>query len=460
MKIENLKKYLNKKIAIFWYGREGKSSLRLLKRLWAKDITILDKNEILEREEAISYETWENYLKNLWSFDLIIKAPGVYPYKNWVDNFKDKITSAVEIFVNNYEWKIIALTGTKGKSTTSTLTYKTLKNAWYKVKLVWNIWKPVLDEIDILWDEKYDYIVFEIWNYMLEWLKPTFYISYLNNIYDCHLDYHKNKKENYVATKKNIFHNSKHKIANIQTKEFLKDLENVTYFWDWTNFVYKDKKFFIEGKEVLKDENFLLKWEHNRKNITWILAILYAIYKDKPDSKWIFSKLINWLKETLESFSWLQNRQENIWTYKWITFIDDAIATTPESTMAAIKTFEQNIWTLLIWWEDSGFKFEELRETIYKYKIKNIVLFPDTGEKIFWDLSSFKYETIFDFKLKDLKIKICKTKSMDFAIDFAYKNTPEWKICLLSTAAPSFSLWNSYLHKSKEFQKSVKKLSK
>ena len=82
-------------------------------------------------------------------------------------------------------------------------------------------------------------------------------------------------------------------------------------------------------------------------------------------------------------------------------------------------------------------------------------MFPDTWEKIFWNLSNYNYETTFNLEWK-YSPKILKTKSMKSAIDFAYKNTPEWKICILSNAAPSFSLWSWYIQKWTEFQDEVK----
>lgn len=372
--------------------------------------------------------------------------------------YKEKITSSIEIFLNNYTWRVIGLTWTKWKSTTSTLLYLTLQNAWYNVKLVWNIWSPVLDEIDILWWEKYDYVVFEMSSYMLEWISWQLYIWYLNNLYICHYDWHL-WGENYNNAKKNILDIAKHKIANIQTIDRLWKLYKVKYFWENTNIFYKDEKFFIDNEMILEDKNFLLKWEHNRINICWILAIINQILSDKPDSNWIYDRLINWLKEALENFNWLPYRIQNIWTYKWITFVNDAIATTPDSTKAAIFTFWNDIWTLFLWWQDSGFDFSELVNIIWNSNIKNLVLFPDTWLKIFWDLSSFEFETNFDLEINWKKFNVFKTKSMENAVKFAYEFTENWKICLLSTASPSFSVWNSYVQKWDLFNEFVKKYS-
>ena len=85
---------------------------------------------------------------------------------NWLLKYKDKLLTQAMIFYSLYKWKIISITQTKWKSTTATLTYEVLKNAWFKTKLVWNIWNPVLDEIDF--NETYDFVVFELSSYMLE----------------------------------------------------------------------------------------------------------------------------------------------------------------------------------------------------------------------------------------------------------------------------------------------------
>lgn len=455
MKIKKLKTYIDKKIAILWFWKEGRSSLDFLTKLWFSNITILDKNTKIEQQKNINYILGEKYIDSLWDFDLIIKSPWISPYNEKIKDYTKKITSQAQIFIDNYKGKIIWITWTKGKSTTSTLLFLTLVQAGYKTKLVWNIGNPVLEEID-LEANNYDYIVFEMSSYMLEWLKPRLFIWYLNNIYNCHFDWH-NWKENYHNAKFNLLQYSKNKIANIEAKNLVNNIDGIIYFGTSSNYVYNGFEFLINSKSVLEDEDIMIKWEHNRLNISWIIAILDTLVKKETASKHPLDHLINSLKLCLKTFSWLSHRIEYIWTYNKIDFIDDAIATTPESTIAAIKTFEHNIWTLFLWWKDSWFEFEKLIENIIKYKIPNIVLFPDTWEKIFWDLSDYNYETEFYITIWTHKIKILKTKFMKSAVKFAYENTSEWKICLLSNASPSFSLWSWYIEKWIQFQEEVKK---
>jgi UDP-N-acetylmuramoylalanine--D-glutamate ligase len=449
MKIEKLKQYKDKKIAILGYWKEGKSSLDFLLKLWLKNITILDKNEQVEKKEGIFYELWEQYLENISTYDLIFKSPWISPYNPLLAVCKDKLITQAQIFFDNYEWKIIWITWTKWKSTTSTLAYETLKKIWYNTKIVWNIWNPVLEEVDILNNENYDFIIYELSSYMLEWLSLNLFIWIVNNIYNCHLDWHE-WRPNYEKAKFWVISHSEYKLVNYELKNSTKDIGNVLYFWENWDYYFQNWLFYKKEQVVLKDKKIALQWEHNRKNITAIIWILDIIDTENLE------KNIESLKSVLAIFTWLPHRIQNIWIYDWITFIDDAIATTPESTIAAIKTYEHNIWTILLWWEDSWFNFTELKNILEKYNILNIVLFPDTWEKIFWDLNKYDYETIFNLEWK-YSPKILKTKSMNSAIDFAYKNTPKWKICILSNAAPSYSLWSWYIEKWLQFQDEVKK---
>lgn len=477
MKISDLK---NKKIAILWFWLEWSSTLRFLKKIWVESITVIDKKEpendiIMDfKNKNISFIFWDNYLDNLNSFDLIFKTPWISPYNNpKLFEFKDKLISQLEIFSSNYYWKIIWITWTKGKSTISTLIYEILKEIWYNVKLVWNIWNPVLDEIDILSWEKYDFIVYELSSYMLEWVSIKLFIWLLNNLYDCHLDWH-DWRSNYSNAKFNILKNAENRLISYELKnnKSILNLENVDFFGLEWKYLYKDNAFYIWNKKILDDENIALKWEHNRKNIAWILWILDKIWVLEKSPIIPFKKgdeNINIIKKVLAIFIWLPHRQELVWEFHWITFINDAIATTPESTMAAIKTFWEKIGTIFIWNEDSGFDLTELRETIKKYNIKNIVLFPTTWEKLFWDFSKhmeFEKEIILDW-FWNYKPKIYKTLSMEKAVLFAYENTNVWEIVLLSTWAPSFNAkwtwvmpWKWYVEKWEMFKKYIFEISK
>ncbi len=448
MRLEDLKKYKDKKIAILWFWKEGKSTLSFILNIWFSNITILDKNETIIKIEWINYILWEKYLDDLCEYDLIFKAPWISPYNDKIIWTTKKIITQTKIFFDNYQWKIIWITWTKWKSTISTLTYEILKNLWYKVKLVWNIWNPVLEEVNIITNEQYDFIIYELSSYMLEWLDIKLYIWVITNIYNCHLDWH-NGRENYEKAKLSIIKNAEYKLVNYELRDYIRDKENVIFFWEKWKYFYKNWLFYKNEQHILKDDNIALQWEHNKYNITSVLWIVDIIDQNNINNR------IGNIENTLSLFNWLDHRLQVIWVYKWITFIDDGIAVTPEATIAWIETYKEKIWTIILWWQNWDYNFTELVNRLKKYSIPNIILFPDTWEKIFWDLSNYNYESEFILNW-NYNPKILKTKSMKSAINFAYKNTWSWKICLLSNWAPSYNLWSWYIEKWLEFQNEVK----
>lgn len=456
----SFEKFQNKKIAILGYGREGKSSLQFLLKIGIspKDITILDGAQKIEWLAAnFEYLTktfdihpdfnlifGEKYLDTLKTFDLIIKTPGISLYNSKIYPHKHKITSQAQIFFDYYQGKIIAVSGTKGKSTTTTLIYETLKHAGKNVQLVGNIGNPVLDYLDINnpATQKDNYVVFEVSSYMLEWLNKKNYISILLNIYSDHIDWHEGF-DNYKNAKLNILKGSKYNLLRDEviekydfSKQELKTLHTAVFWHTWA-YTYQEGKFYVKKKCVGNDSTIIIKGEHNMMNISAVLGVCD-----------IMKIAYGVLEETLATCKGLPHRMENIWTYGGITWIDDAISTTPESTIQAIKTFGKQIDTIFLWWTDRGYVFDQLIKDIVIYGIRNVVLFPDSWKRIFKAI-----------KGKDAgEIRIFQTDDMKQAVRFAYKYTKIGKIALLSTASPSYSLWKNFEEKGHLFQKYIKEL--
>jgi UDP-N-acetylmuramoylalanine--D-glutamate ligase len=300
---------------------------------------------------------------------------------------------------------------------------------------------------------------------MLETCEPACDIAVLWNIYTCHLDWHNDKFSVYEQAKLNILKNSSNRIISQDFSHYWQNLANVKYFWLDSEFSYTEN-YFIKGKDQLfPSNNLLLLWEHNKKNICSIVSILDIISKN--NIKWNndrFNNLIFWLEKTLKTFLGLPHRMELIANYNWITFIDDGISTTPESTIEAIKTFWSKINTLFLWWWDYWFTQESynlLKKHIVYYDIKNLVLFPNTGLDIFnLNRDSQENNSNFQLKLDNKSINILFTDSMKKAVEFSYKNTGNNNICLMSCAAPSYSLWSWYEQKWEEFKNFIEQNKK
>ncbi len=458
-----LKKLLNpeNKIAILWFWKEGQSSLRFLLRQGREDITILDSNisqkliyeDFKKDAPGLQWIFWDTYLDTLHTFDSIIKTPGISPFWEKLIAHKEKFISQAHIFFEQYTGKVIWITGTKGKSTTSTLLFTALQDLWYRVKLVWNIWNPVLDEVPLDTQDSYDYVVYELSSYMLQDFSPRLEIWVLNNIYPCHLDWHYHSYNIYKEAKLNILTNAHIKIINAELRndrEVQESLWDKHFFWDsWRIYVEKDWVY-RDWVKVLGEHDTKLRWKHNYYNISAVLETLISITNDRGD-------LIPIFKKTLKNFEWLPHRLQSIGIYEGIEFVDDAIATTPESTIAAIDALNGVLQTLIVWGQNSWFVFDTLRRKILTSSIEIIIAFPDTSELIFPEIRYRPYDTPFEMMIEGKSLLFIKTRSMKIAVAFVYRNTLPWRIALLSSWAPSFSLWRNYIEKAEEFIREVKK---
>ena len=443
LKIKDLQK--SDKIMILGFWKEWVSAYNFLIKQGFQNIYIWDKNPQISWpiSEVHRLKLWTSYLDDLGSFKLIVKTPWISSYDPQLIQHQKKIITTTQIFFEYYIWKVIGITGTKWKSTVSSLLYHCLKNSWYKVILVWNIWKAVIDEIDVHNDD-YDYVIYEISSYMLDWFSPDLYIWYINNVFPCHLDWHISM-ENYTQAKYNILTHAEHTIVHSSLK------------YGWLSFWNKDAYYFIDwsiynGSSIfIKNVDTHLIWENNMTNICWVVTILSLIIQKE-------SILKKTLIKTLKDFQALPHRLQNLWIYWGITFIDDGAAVTPEATCWAIRTIGKNISTLFIGWKNHGRSQSEIEKLILFYKISNLVLFPDSGYTIFADkVKDISPNEVSSIKVDTHTIKVLKTTSMQQGVQFAYKYTEIGKTVLLSSAAQSYSLWDSFEQKWNEYLKNIKK---
>lgn len=414
MKLKELK---NKKILILGYGREGKITEKFLKKL-------LPDLEIGIADQSLD----PYYLLKQKNYDLAVKTPGIP--KRMVEI---PYTTATNIFFANLPKGavVIGITGSKGKSTTASLIYEILKTAGLPVHLAGNIGEPMLNELLNSVSEK-DIFVLELSSYQLEDIKYSPHISVIINLFPEHMDYH-GGKDKYYKAKMRIIKFSKPKdffIFNPKYKE-LEELSKKT----------KVKSIpFISKIPFEMEEISNLIGEHNKENIRAVVTVVK-----------IFGVKNEIIFESLKNFKPLPHRLENIGVYNGVTFYDDAISTTPESTIAAIYALSKikPISTIILGGTDRGYDFKILAKEILKAKIKNIVLFPESGKRILESLNkSFG---------KDInRLNILETSLMDEAVKFAYKNSPLESICLLSTASPSYSLFKNFEEKGDLFKKAVK----
>ena len=439
----------NKKILILGFGREGKDTLFFLRKIFPKKpLAIADKNDFKSRDEKtktllkkskdIDFEFGKNYLKNLKKYDIIIKSPGIPPYLPEIKKYLKGggvIASQSEIFLENCPGKIIGVTGTKGKSTTASLIYKILKTAGFKASLVGNIGKPVLSSL--LRAGREDVFVYELSSHQLLNIKKSPRIAVFLNIYPEHLDYYPSFKDYFLA---------KSNITDFQTKsdyfiynESQKQIKNLAKKSKAKKIPFNP----IKVEKIIKTNEIPLKGDFNLVNIKASIAVSKVLG--------VSDKII---KKAIKNFKPLPHRLEFVGKYKGINFYDDAISTIPQATMAAMEALGNDVETIFLGGFERNIGFTELAQKVLKSKIKNIVFFPTTGKRI--------WESIKKAARKE-RVKyspnILFTDSMEKAVRFSYLKTEEGKICLLSTASSSFSIFKDYEEKGDLFKKYVKKLA-
>lgn len=458
----------DKKILILGLGKEGLDTLKFLRELFPKkelaiaDRLLLEKldpeaKEKIKADPRLKLYLGKDYLDYLDQFEVIIKSPGVphhLPQLKKADQKKTIITSLTRIFFTNCPGKIVGVTGTKGKSTATTLVYQVLKEGGLKTHLAGNIGKPPLSLLSKAVPD--DIFVYELSSHQLFDLEISPQIAVLLNIFPEHLDYYQNFEE-YIQAKANI--------TQYQTfQEFL--------IFNWESELVKKIAqttkaqaipFSLKTKLVsgcfVQDEKVVYKTENREEKIISAQEIPlegnFNLQNVMPAI--IVGKLFNLsnskIKKTIKSFKPLAHRLEKVGTFQGITFYNDALSTIPQAAIEAIESFKGRVGSLILGGFERHQDFKDLAQAIWKNKVKVIILFPTTGQRI--------WEEIKSSQLNNQPLpKHLFTKDTKEAVKFAYENTPKGKICLLSPASSSFSVFKDYQERGNLFKKWVRELAK
>lgn len=429
MKEQIIEKLRGQKILILGFGREGKSTLAFLNReLPDAEIAIADINSI-EDESVVKYTTFTgpDYLNCCKDYNVIIKAPGVSIKNDLPDSEKAKITSQTDLFLQAYRNQTIGITGTKGKSTTSSLIYHILQKTGKKSVLVGNIGKPCFDFLDEITPETI--VVFEISAHQLEYVKASPHYAILLNIYEEHFD-HYATPEDYYSAKKNIFRLQ-------QTGDLLVYGDIFQHTTQAELDAVPSFKIDIEKTEVVPKNQIktTLLGEHNLKNIEAAAAVAYALRIDGEA-----------FLDAVASFQGLPHRLQYVGTFRGIKFYNDSIATAQEATINAVKAVG-DVDTLILGGMDRGLDYHPLVDFLKHSNVRNILLLPDTGAKI---------EQIF---AEDRYVQgLIHVKNMEEAVKMAYEVTNPSQSCLLSPAAASYGFYKDFQERGEDYCRLVNML--
>lgn len=455
--IEEIIKFLkDKKIAILGFGVEGKSTYNFIRKyLPNQQIDILVKSSgdnlssdadfiKVTKDKFTNFIEGENYLDNLEQYDIIMKSPGI-SFKNIdISKFEEKIFSQLELFLEYTKSFTIGITGTKGKSTTSSLIYEVIKNQNKDVELLGNIGIPIFDEIDKI--KNNTITVLELSSHALQYVKKSPNIAILLNIYEEHLDHYKSYEE-YGNAKFNIFKFQNEKdvaIFNLENSEIIKrqypfkkkdyaiTINNVSNNLTENTIYINGEYVYCNGEKIYNINNKRkLKGNHNLNDIMFVFAVSNILGLD-----------IQKASETINEFNPLEHRLEYVGTFDNVDYYNDSIATIPEATIESVKALE-NVNTLIVGGNDRGVNQENLIKFLAESKIENIICMPKTGEYIYDGLNKTTR-------------KVVKVSDMKEAVELAKKLTKENTICLLSPAASSYGFFKNFKERGNMFKEYVK----
>jgi UDP-N-acetylmuramoylalanine--D-glutamate ligase len=406
----NIQELANKKILVAGVGIEGQATLRFLKHYFPRTVI-----------GTADQKDGPDYLDRQNTYDIVIKSPGIQKKLIHVP-----YTTATNIFFANVKGMTIGVTGTKGKSTTASLIYDILKKAGKRVQLGGNIGKPLLDELRL--DNAPESIyVCELSSYQLDDIRYSPHISVFINFFPEHMNYH-GTVENYFTAKKRI-------VEYATVKDYFVFNPSYPQLAQLAKETRAQLRPFIDVLPF-PDIDIPLIGQHNKDNVRAAVTVGNILHI-QPDM----------MKDAVKNFQSLPHRLQNIGTYNNVTFYDDAISTTPESTVRAIESFKK-VGTILVGGQDRGYDFSRLVQAIIQYNIPNVIYFPESGNKIAALL-----------KDKKTSISLFPSNNMGDAVKLCYEYTPPGTVCLLSCASPSYSLWKNFEEKGNLFQQFVKKHS-
>ena len=445
--------FRNKKIAVLGLGIEGEDVVGFLVKKGAKNITIFDQKDPSQLGEqykkfkslkSLKFKLGTDYLKDgLTGFDIIFRSPAFKLSMTELMAAKKagvEISSATKLFFDSCPGKIIGVTGTKGKGTTATLIYQILKKAGKKVFLAGNIGEPMLAILPKI--SKDSWVVLELSSFQIQDLGKSPHIAVVLFITSEHLDYHASVEE-YIQAKTNIVsHQNRSDFAVLNADNKISSAFGALTPAEIYCISQKRK---VKGAYVLDEKIYLLEkligsikklkiiGQHNWDNVC--AAAIAA---------WVAGADIATIKKAVFDFRGLEHRLELVTKINNVSFYNDSFSTTPETAIAAIKSFSQPI-ILIAGGSEKGSDFTTLGKKIAQSSVKALILIGEMAERI----KQAALQAGFTGKI------IFRPKTMKKIVQRAVAEASLGDVVLLSPACASFGMFENYKDRGKQFKKYV-----
>jgi UDP-N-acetylmuramoylalanine--D-glutamate ligase len=430
------------RVAIWGLGREGRAAIEFLrKRHPTLPLVLLD--------DAADAHIPEEYRNNvtcafgadriasaLEQIDVVVKSPGVSLYRRDIRSACKRgvqVTSLLNLwFAEEPDLTTIAVTGTKGKSTTASLIAHVLTRLGRNVALAGNIGSPVTEIT------RADYAVIEVSSYQAADFDGVCDLAVLTSLYPEHADWHLTV-ERYVQDKVRLLRRSRCSIVNRAAADVVDPMvggpPGRKYLFNDEGGIHSDDTGIFDGGDRIGIvRNPYLARAHNRSNLCAALAVAKTLDIDLAAAL-----------ETTHDFRGLPHRQQELGESENILFVDDSISTIPESTIAALEVYAGLDITVIVGGYDRGIDYGKLVKTLLTGAANAVICLGDSGTRIYTLTQSALVQRGGSAGVLHL------AGSMEDAVSFAKRVTPPGGVVLLSPAAPSYGYYRDYIERGHDF---------
>ena len=460
-KLEEFNKNLfNKKVAIIGLGV---SNIPLIDYMYDKKakVTVFDDREeekipkeIINKIKKYKFETsfGKDNLSKLKEFDIIFRSPSCMPTKPELEEEAKNgaiVTTEIEMLMQMCPAKVIGVTGSDGKTTTTSLIYEILKKAGYNTYLGGNIGTPLFTNLEEMKPE--DIVVLELSSFQLMGMKISPHIGVITNITPNHLNIHKDYEE-YIDAKKNIFkypNETDIVILNYDneiTRNAAKEATSKVVF-----FSHKEKLengFIVDGKiikeceddirkHIIDTKDIILRGEHNFENVATALAATKTLVSQEIAVK------------AIKEFKPVEHRLEFIREIDKVKWYNDSVSSSPTRTIAGLNSFDEEI-VLIAGGYDKNLDYTPIAKPIVE-KVKKLILLGQTSNKIY---ESVKAEA----EKQNVKIDIYMCSSLEETVTLAKRIAKPNQVVLFSPASASFDMFKNFADRGEQFKKLVNEL--
>ncbi|MFR2534989.1 MAG: UDP-N-acetylmuramoyl-L-alanine--D-glutamate ligase [Clostridia bacterium] len=456
-KLQEFNQYIkDRKIAIIGMGVSNIPLLDYFQAHHAK-VTVFDNRELDQIDEIaiqkinsyqMLYYFGKDNLKHLQNFDIIFRSPSAMPFIPEIEEEVERgaiLTSEIEMVMKLTPSKVIGITGTEGKTTTTTIISEIIKKAGYRYFLGGNIGKPLFTQIENMRPE--DLVILEMSSFQLMNMKDSPDIAVVTNIYPDHLNIHRSYEE-YREAKTNIFKfQDKNGIAilnydNQFTRQFAKQCNGKVLFFSskeklGDGYIYDEQdekiKYCIDGvrRHILDRKDIKLRGIHNYENICAALAATSSLVDIQTQI------------EAIKAFNGVEHRLEFVKEIEGVKWYNDSIGTSPASTISGLKAFDENI-ILIAGGSDKGLDYTQVGEMIAQ-KVGILILIGVTASKI---------EEATQNALTKIgkNIPIYHGDTFEEAVYLAKEKAKKGDVVLLSPASASFDMFKNFAQRGEKFK--------